>query len=151
VIVRQLKDLDALAVSEIIITCLKEENSKFYPPEIIDRMVKLYTPNLIIQSAKDRLVLVAEDVNFSIIIGTATFNIGFFGSVFVHPKYAHRGVGSKLMSTLESLAKNQGQEIVKLHSSINAVGFYLGQGYTKGRFVEDIKFGKSYEMTKKLQ
>ena len=148
-IIRQLKDLDAPAVSEIIITCLKEENSKFYPSEIIERMIPLYTPDLIIQSARDRLVLVAENIN-GFIIGTATFNLGFFGSVFVHPRSAHQGVGSKLMKTLESLAKNQGQESVKLHSSINAVGFYLGQGYTKGRFVEDIKFGKSYEMTKKL-
>ncbi len=148
-IIRQLKIIDAPAVSEVIITCLKEENSKFYPPEIIERMVKLYTPELIIRSAIDRLVLVAEDINGSI-VGTATFNLGFFGSVFVHPNNAHQGVGSKLMNTLESLAKNQGQKKVKLHSSINAVGFYMGRGYMKGRFVKDVKFGKSYRMTKNL-
>lgn len=148
-IVRQLKVSDASAASKIIIKCLREINSKYYSPDVINKMEKMYTPDRIIDIAKDRLFLVAEEFDEQI-IGTATISHNFFGSVFVHPDYQGHGVGSKLMYTLESLAKSRGMQEVVLHASINAVEFYQKQGYRKMRQVHDQKFGNSFEMQKTL-
>ncbi len=149
-IVRQFKVSDAPAASKIIKKCLIEINAQFYPTEVIAKMEKMYTPDRIIEIARDRLFLVAEEFDEQI-IGTATISNNFFGSVFVHPDYQGRGVGGKLMQTLEKLAKSLGRTEVILHASINAVEFYEKQGYTKIRQVEDNKFGNSFEMQKNLQ
>ena len=72
-IVRQFKTVDAQAASNVIVRCLKEINSQYYPKKIIRKMEKLYNPNHIIKIAKDNLFLVAEDANEEI-IGTATIS-----------------------------------------------------------------------------
>ena len=148
-IIRQLKNSDASAASKVIIKNLREINAKYYPAKVIKKMVKLYTPERIIAIARENLFLVAEEFDEHI-IGTATISNNFFGSVFVSPEYHGRGVGAKLMKTLEKLAKSRGKTEVILHASINAVEFYEKQGYQKIRQVEDIKFGNSYEMQKNL-
>ncbi len=140
---------DAKAVSKLVIRCLKEINSQFYGEDVIKSMIEVYQPRNIIKIAKKQLVLVAEDINEEI-IGTATFSNDIFGSVFVNPDFHGQHYGAKLMKALENLAKAQGSTEVKLHSSVNAINFYLKQGYTKGNEVEDDKFGKSIEMLKKL-
>ncbi|WP_371806374.1 GNAT family N-acetyltransferase [Candidatus Lokiarchaeum ossiferum] len=140
---------DAKAVSKIVIRCLKEINSQYYPPNVINSMIENYTPKNIIKSAKEQLVLVAENIAEEI-VGMATFSNDIFGSVFVNPDYHGQKIGAKLMKALEKLAKKQGSSTVTLNSSINAVNFYIKQGYTKGKEIQDGKFGKSIQMTKTL-
>ncbi|TFH27338.1 MAG: GNAT family N-acetyltransferase, partial [Promethearchaeota archaeon] len=94
-ITRQFMDTDAPAVSALIIADLKQINSQFYPEHVIKRMIILYTPDRIIQTAKSQLVLVAE--MFDEIVGTATISHNFFGSVFTRPDLHGKGVGTKLM------------------------------------------------------
>jgi GNAT superfamily N-acetyltransferase len=148
-IVRQLKKSDAKAASNLIIRCLREINSQFYPKRVIKKMEKLYTPDHIINFAKDRLFLVAEDLNEEI-IGTATISENMFGSVFISPDHQRQGIGAKVMQSLEELVKAQGKNEVILHASINAVQFYEKQGYKEIKRVEDEKFGNSIEMRKQL-
>lgn len=140
---------DAKAVSKIVIRCLKEINSQFYPADVIESMIDNYRPKNIIRSAKEQLVLVAENIAEEI-IGVATFSNDIFGSVFVNPDFQGQKIGAQLMKALEKLAKAQGSSKVTLNSSINAVNFYVKQGYTQGKEVQDGKFGKSIEMTKIL-
>ena len=148
-IVRQLKKSDSKAASHLIIRCLREINSQFYPPRVIKKMEKLYTPDKIINFAKDRLFLVAEDLNEEI-IGTATISENMFGSVFIRPDHQRQGIGAKIMQALEELVKAQGKNEVILHASINAVQFYEKQGYQEIKRVQDEKFGNSIEMRKQL-
>ena len=145
---RQFRDSDAKAVSDLVRECLVEVNSKFYPDSVIKKMVTVHTPEYFIKTANERLVLVAEQ--FDEIIGTATTSDNFFGSVFVKPKFEGKGIGKKLIQTLEQLAKNSGQNEVKLHASVNAVGFYEKLGYQRGNLISDEIFGKSYEMAKNI-
>ena len=147
-ITRQFMNADAPAVSALIIADLKQINSKYYPEHVIKRMVGLYTPKRIIQTAQSQLVLVAE--MFDEIVGTATISQNFFGSVFTRPDLHGKGVGTKLMDTLERLTKQNGMTEVKLHASINAVKFYEKRGYLKLGTVMDVKFGESFEMIKDL-
>ena len=147
-ITRQFRNADAQSVSELIIANLKQINSQYYPENVINRMVKLYTPKHLIETAQKQLVLVAEELDE--IVGTATISKNFFGSVFVRPDMHGKGIGNKVMDSLEQLAKQNGLEEVKLHASINAVNFYTKRGYKKIGKVSDAKFGESFEMVKQL-
>ena len=147
-IIRQFRDMDADVVADIIKKNLIEVNSKHYPQFVIDHMLEINTPSRLIEIARNRLVLVAVELDE--VIGTANFSENYFGSVFVHPDHHGKHVGAKLMESLEDLAKKNGASEVRLHASINAIGFYEKQGYTKGELTSDEKFGTSYEMIKKL-
>ncbi len=147
-IVRQFRDNDANQISTLIIQCLRDVNSKYYPATVIDRMITLYTPEKIIERSKTQLILVAEEMDE--VCGTATVSENYFGSVFVRPKLHRSGIGNKLMDSLERLIKSNGMTQVILHASINAVAFYEQRGYKKIKQVEDEIFGKSFEMVKQL-
>lgn len=148
-ITRQFRDNDAQPVSDLIIADLKQVNAKYYPDHVIARMISLYTPQRLVEYAQDQLVLVAEMLDE--IVGTATISQNYFGSVFIRPDMHGKGIGTKLMDSLERLAKQNGLEEVVLHSSINAVKFYEKRGYTKVRKISDEKFGESFEMSKTLE
>jgi putative acetyltransferase len=150
-ITRQLKENieDAKAVSQIVIRCLKEINAQYYPSDVIESMIQQNQPKRIIDVAKKQLVIVAENVAEEI-IGFATFNDNMFGSVFIDPDIHRQKIGTKLIKALENLAKTQGSTEVTLHASVNAVNFYIKQGYLKGKETHDGKFGHSIEMSKKL-
>ncbi|MCF2139435.1 MAG: GNAT family N-acetyltransferase [Candidatus Lokiarchaeota archaeon] len=148
-ITRQFRNSDAQAVSDLIIANLKQINSEFYPENVIQRMIKVYTPKHLIETAQKQLVLVAEELDE--IVGTATISQNYFGSVFVRPDMQGKGIGNKLMDSLERLAKLNGLQEVKLHASINAVNFYIKRGYRKIGKISDEKFGESFEMAKTLE
>jgi GNAT superfamily N-acetyltransferase len=147
-ITRQFRIADAQAVSDLILANLRQINIKYYPPEVIDRMVLLYTPEMITDMAQERLVLVAEMLDE--IVGTATISRNTFGSVFVRPDLHGTGIGTQLMDKLEHLVQQNGMDKVVLHASVNAVKFYEKLGYRQIGVVSDPKFGESYEMVKEF-
>ena len=50
--------------------------------------------------------------------------------LFVSPDSGKKGVGSALLRRLEEEARRAGSETVRLKASLNAVGFYQGQGFS---------------------
>lgn len=53
--------------------------------------------------------------------------------VYVRPAHAGRGVGSRLLATLEDRARAAGIDRLGLTASANAVGFYESRGYERVR------------------
>jgi len=47
----------------------------------------------------------------------------------VHPDWAGRGVGGRLLAALESIAEERGMEVIILNARENALGFYQRHGY----------------------
>lgn len=75
-------------------------------------------------------------------------------AVYVHPDHARRGVGSRLLRALETVARVWDARTLALHASLNAVEFYEQAGFEKGRetthaFSGDAD-GRVVEMTKTL-
>ncbi|MDB4474282.1 GNAT family N-acetyltransferase [Opitutaceae bacterium] len=69
----------------------------------------------------------------------------------VDPAYQKQGLGSQILNALESVARDQGLEKVKLHARDEAVPFYQKHGYEvvgPGPFSWGIKH---FEMSKQLQ
>lgn len=117
------KDADASAISETIIKTLRESNARDYPPEIIDRVIKSFSPSKILCLLSERQVLVA----------TASLDGDVVRSVFVDPDFQGMGVGSQLMKSIQSLAMDAGFNLLRVPSSVTAEGFYASLGFKKIR------------------
>ncbi len=146
--IRKFKDEDALEASDLIRKTLSEENSKFYTNSVIEYMCNEFSPKFLIELSKEREFFVA--IENSKMIGTITIINDYIGTVFVNPGYHSKGIGTKLMETIENLAKERKIEKLRLQSSINAEVFYEKLGYTKGEKRDDRDYGITYLMTKKL-
>ena len=147
--IRKFKDKDALEVSDLIRKTLSEENSKFYPQSVIKFMDSEFTPKFLVELSKEREFFVA--IEKSNIIGSITLIKDYIGTVFVNPDYHCKGIGTKLMETIENLAKVRKIEKLRLNSSINAVDFYEKLGYKKGEQSQNEEYGVTYEMKKTLK
>lgn len=137
-----------MEASILIRKTLSEENSKFYPISVIEYMCNEFSPNYLIELSKEREFFVA--IENSKIIGTITNINDYIGTVFVTPEYHCKGIGTKLMETIENLAKERKIEKLRLQSSINAVNFYEKLGYKKGEQSQSEEYGIIYEMSKAL-
>ena len=137
-----------MEASILIRKTLSEENSKFYPISVIEYMCNEFSPNFLIELSKEREFFVA--IENSKIIGTITIINDYIGTVFVTPEYHCKGIGTKLMETIENLAKERKIEKLRLQSSINAVNFYEKLGYKKGEQSQSEEYGIIYEMSKAL-
>ena len=50
--------------------------------------------------------------------------------LYLRPQFRSSGVGSRILAELEKLAWRSGTQSIRLHSTPNAVEFYLKHGYT---------------------
>ena len=129
--VRLATDEDAPGISQVVISALRESNSKDYPPEVIAQVAQSFSPQAILRLLKQRLVYVA--CTEQQIIATASLEEGVARSVFVDPRYQGCGVGRRLMIEILSVARNCAIEVVHVPSSITAQGFYVALGFEKVR------------------
>ncbi len=146
--IRPFRPEDAGPTAAMIRLTLREVNSKDYPAKIINHMCSLYTPEKMVEVAQKRAFLVAVEENQ--VIGTATLEGDYVGSVFVHPAWHHQGVGKHLMHNVETIARKNGIRQIQLGASITAVGFYVKLGYAQGPKVYSEEYGTTFHMTKNL-
>ena len=62
-IIRRLKEEDAKAVSELIITTIRISNVRDYPAELMEELVKTQTPEHVLQRASWKHFYVAEEAD----------------------------------------------------------------------------------------
>ena len=146
--IRKFKDEDAIKASDIIRKALSEVNSKFYPKSVINYMCNEFSPEFLIELSKEREFYVATEN--SKIIGTITIIHDYIGTVFVNPENSIKGIGTKLMKSIENLATQRKIKKLRLESSVNAVNFYEKLGYKKGEISQSEEYGITYEMSKVL-
>ncbi|WP_433199820.1 N-acetyltransferase family protein [Dactylosporangium sp. CS-047395] len=138
--IRRFADADAPAVATLIATCLREVNSRDYPPHIIDRMCAHFTESRIRELAGRREMYVA-DVDG--VVGTVSRDGNKVYTMFVHPAAAGQGLGRSLMRHIEDLAAREGREYMETGASISAHDFYHRLGYTDVR-TSDTEFGLNF-------
>lgn len=139
---------DAMEISKVIRHSLTLINSKDYSEEIIKFMIEYFSPQTILELSQKRHMLVAI-VN-SKIVGTGSLQDDTIYSLFVDPNHVGRGIGTKLIQKIEELAKNNHITVLKVPSSITAIGFYIRLGFLKEKEVFSQKSGLTTHMTKIL-
>ena len=132
--VRIFHDSDAEEVSALIIKTLRTTNIKDYSEEFIENDVKMFSPEGVIERASWTHFYVICDGD--IIVGCGAIG-PYWGkedesslfNIFVLPEYQGKGVGRKIIETLEQDEFFLRAKRVEIPASITACDFYRKLGY----------------------
>ena len=133
--VRKFVNSDADEVSALIIRTLRTTNIKDYSEEFIENDVKNFTPEGVLQRASwTHFYVICDD---DTIVGCGAIG-PYWGkedesslfNIFVLPEYQGKGVGRKIIETLELDEFFLRAKRVEIPASITACDFYRKLGYT---------------------
>ena len=133
-VIRRFRKADAQKTFEMIAHTLRTVNIKDYSRQFIEDTVAQLTPPILIDRRENSHMYVICDDEKIIACGAIA---GFWGSetesilltIFVHPDCQGKGVGRKLIETLEKEEYFLRAERIEIPASITAVGFYQKMGY----------------------
>lgn len=132
--IRRFQPKDATETAGVITRTLKISNSKDYPKEYIEANIVSHSAEILIERAKEgHMYVVCDD---SQIIGCGAI-AGYWGSttesilltIFVLPDYQGKGIGTKIIETLEQDEYFLRAKRIEIPASITAVEFYRKMGY----------------------
>ncbi len=134
IIFRKFRKGDEVAVSDVIRTTLSVSNIHDYPPDFIKNNIESHSPEVMAKRAADSHFYVAADGKKIVGCGGIT---GYWGSktesylisVFILPEYQRKGIGRKIIETLEADEYFHRARRTEVASSLTAVGFYRKMGY----------------------
>ena len=134
-IVRRFQYNDAVEVSALIIKTLRTTNAKDYSAEYIENDVKAFRPEGVIERAGWTHFYVVCDKEC--IVGCGAIG-PYWGkedesslfNIFVLPEYQGKGVGRKIIETLENDEYFLRAKRVEIPASITACEFYKKMGYS---------------------
>ena len=133
-IARRFEEKDAETVSQLIRTTIEISNKKDYPAELMDELIRTETPEHVLGRAGWTHMYVIED-------GEKIVGCGAIGpywgkedesslfTIFVLPEYQGKGVGRKIMETLEADEYFLRARRIEIPASVTGVPFYLRMGY----------------------
>ena len=133
--VRRFLPKDSKEVSDLIIKTLREVSIKDYSAEYIENLIQRMQPENILKRAERThfYVVCAEDR----IVGCGAIgpfwgkaDESSFFTVFVLPDHQGRGIGRKIIETLEKDEYYLRAKRIEIPASITAVPFYIKMGYT---------------------
>jgi GNAT superfamily N-acetyltransferase len=125
--IRPAVQADADAISRTILRALRDTNAQDYPPNVIAAVAENFLPDKVTSQLAARQAYVA--VAGGVVVGTASLHGQVVRSVYVDPHHQGKGVGARLMDTVELLARKQFVDTLSVPSSITAQGFYQRRGY----------------------
>jgi GNAT superfamily N-acetyltransferase len=129
------------------------ENIKFEHSDNTDRIVENYLSRAItnyglLQLNGETPVKLycgckSEDGSFiGAVMGCKTLNMFFVSHLYVEEDYRNRGIGSQLLSRIESLAKGAGCNLIRLNTlNIQSQNFYATNGYNETTRINDYMNG----------
>jgi N-acetylglutamate synthase-like GNAT family acetyltransferase len=128
---RAANDGDAEAISQVILSALRETNAKDYPAAIIARLEKNFSAAAVLDSMHKQQVFVA--VSGRRIVATASLDGKVVRAVFVSPDAQGQGLGRRLMAEIEKTARGAGVTTLVVQSSVTAEMFYAKLGFAAVR------------------
>ena len=129
--IRKFRETDAIQVSKCITKAVLGTSTEYYPQKDIDMLAAAYSPSNVKAEFHKRYSLVA--VEGSRILGTVGLRGETVVGLFVCPSYAGRKVGTRLINSIERVARKKGLDSVSCNVSIDSVGFYKKCGYRRVR------------------
>lgn len=127
--VRRMREADTSAVARVHEAAARDGASSAYDNPgrwTRDREAADYHDDV---EAPDVTMLVAEVEDSVAGFGAADLEEGTVVADYVHPDYQDRGVGTALLTRLETALTEAGHDVVRLTASLNAVSFYDRRGY----------------------
>lgn len=134
-LIRRFKPEDADEVSALVVKTLREVNSKDYSKEYIENDVQRLQPEGILERAEWTHFYVAVDKDK--IVGCGAIgpywdkkDESSLFTIFVLPEYQSKGIGRKIIETLENDEYFLRAKRIEIPASITATPFYIKMGYT---------------------
>ncbi|MBR2717592.1 MAG: GNAT family N-acetyltransferase [Oscillospiraceae bacterium] len=134
-IIRRFRPEDAAEVSALVVKTLREVNIRDYSEEAIEEVVRRSRPEDMLSRGRQTHFYVACD-------GGAIVGCGAIGpywdradescffTIFVRPDRQGRGIGRKIVETLERDEYFLRSRRIEIPASVTAAPFYLKMGYT---------------------
>lgn len=122
---------DAAAISDLIVAALRESNARDYSAAVIEQVALSFSPPAIVRFLTQRQVFVTTVDDR--VVATASLDRATVRSVFVDPSSQGKGIGRMLMAHIESVARQDGIDLLRVPSSVTAERFYSALGYVKDR------------------
>ena len=129
--IRKFRDEDARKVFYLIRKALLEVNSKDYPKETIEGVIRHVRPSNLIRMSRKRRTYVVTDGKR--ILATGGIAENWILSFYVNPRCHGQGVGTYLLNYLEKLAAKDGYAFVSVPAGFTAIGFYRKRGFKRSR------------------
>ena len=154
--IRKIREQDAKAVSDLIITTIRISNVRDYPVELMEELVKTQTPEHVLHRASWTHFYVVEEAGS--IIGCGAIG-PYWGkedesslfSIFVHPDHQGKGIGRTLVETLEKDEYALRARRIEIPASITGLPFYQKMGYTFKDGKTEIDDEHLYRLEKRFQ
>jgi N-acetylglutamate synthase-like GNAT family acetyltransferase len=133
--IRRITDSDTDAVCALIARNLREVNSRDYSADYIEAIVRANDRGAILDRAKNAHMFVAVDDDGTILgCGAIQEYCGrqdesILLTIFVLPEQHARGIGHRIMQTLENDDYARRARRIEIHASITACEFYRKLGY----------------------
>ncbi|MBP3673907.1 MAG: GNAT family N-acetyltransferase [Oscillospiraceae bacterium] len=150
---RLFQEEDATEVSALIVNTLRTTNIKDYSPEYIEKDVAQFTPGKVIERAGWTHFYVFCDGER--IVGCGAIG-PYWGSetesslfnIFVLPEYQGKGVGRKIIETLEADEYALRANRIEIPASITACAFYRKMGYGFKNGIDTVDAEQLYRLEK---
>ena len=141
---------DETEISALVAYTLKISNAKDYSPEYLENIICEHSPAFFAEQAKTGHFYTAFDGPKLIGCGGITGYRGsttesYLMSIFVLPAYQGRGIGRRIVETLEKDEFFMRARSTELAASITAVDFYRKLGYT---FKDGIRTPDEHEVVR---
>ena len=125
---------DEYKISELIIKDIYHENIKDEPRESIDKLAKRMTPEFILKRAEAFHGYVLTDNDIIIGVGMigpywGSLTESSFFTIFIDPNYLGKGIGRKIIETLEQDEYYKRAGRIEIPASMTALNFYRHFGY----------------------
>ena len=151
--IRKFEASDAEAVSALVIKTVRISNTKDYPAELMEEVVKSQQPQNILERASWTHFYVVE--NDGQIIGCGAIG-PYWGkedesslfTIFVLPEYQGKGVGRLIIETLEKDEYFLRAKRIEIPSSITACRFYRKFGYDYKNGIAEVDDEHVYRLEK---
>ena len=133
--IRRFQKKDAKKVSELIVETLRKTNIKDYSADLIENYVNNFQPENVLKRASWTHFYVAEEKSNIIgcgAIGTYWDKIdeSSLFTIFISPEHQGKGIGRKIIETLEKDEYFLRAKRIEIPASITAVPFYKKMGYS---------------------
>lgn len=128
--IREATPRDAEAIYDVHKRSIAALCSGAYSERQIEAWTELRTARDYERSIEKAFVLVAESSEGVVAFGVLGCLSGELHALYVHPRWAGHGIGSRLMAAIEARALERGLSAITLNATVNAVSFYEAQGYT---------------------
>ena len=152
-IIRRFENKDAEKVSSLIIHTVRISNIEDYSAELMEELIKYQQAENVLERAGGTHFYVAQDGNE--IIGCGAIG-PYWGkedesslfTIFVLPEYQGKGIGTKIIETLEKDEYFLRSKRIEIPSSITAVNFYRKFGYNYKNGIAEIDEEQIYRLEK---